>query len=280
LAAEVEAQATGDFHEFLDDVDAVVVSSPNFLHHEHALQVARAGRHLFCEKPMGLNLQQARDIAAAVNDYNVQSAVGFSTRLSSPIQTMQRYAQSGELGDVFSLCSRRVFYMPQENLPGWRKDHNLSGGLLMEINIHEIDWMMMIGGEVESVYAKTWAANPTGPRSNDHIWVTLNFAGGAHGQHEGSWLSPTAQFFRSIDGTQGGMSTDEWGNSLYLSRPGQNRETIEGDAEFDLRGNFLDAIEGTAAPVADVNYAVKVMAVSEAIFQSAASGQEVAVSTL
>ncbi len=59
---------------------------------------------------------------------------------------------------------------------GWRADPAKSGGLLFEINIHEIEWMMA-AGEVKSVYAKTRTVVPhPNPRANDHLWVTMNYA--------------------------------------------------------------------------------------------------------
>jgi predicted dehydrogenase len=280
LAQEIWRTGCRDYQTVLAEADAVVVCSPNFLHHEQAIAVARAGRHVYCEKPMGLSATQAREIANAVNEAGVKSQVGFSVRFDPSIQTMVRYAQEGELGQIVSLCSRRLCYMNPEKAPAWRRDHELSGGLLMEINIHELEWMMYIGGEVESVYARSWAANPASERSNDHIWVTLNFAQGATGIHEGSWLSSTSAYYRNVQGTQGGMSTDEWGTHLYYAHLDEDRVTITPDEAFDLRGNFLDSIEGVAEATADVNYALKVMTVAEAVLQSAASNRVVSLQEL
>ena len=280
LAGECHAKAIGDYREMLGEVDAVIVASPNFLHHEQAIEVARAGRHLYCEKPMGLSATQAREIADAVNTAGVKSQVGFSVRFDPTIQTMVRYAQEGELGQIISLCSRRLCYLDPQNAPAWRRDHKLSGGLLMEINIHELEWMMYIGGEVESVYARTWAAHPDGDRSNDHIWVTLGFAEGATGIHEGSWLSSTAAYYRNVQGTKGGMSTDEWGSHVQFARGGEDRAIVALDPAFDLRANFLDSIDGTAPSTADVNYALKLMKVAEAVLQSAQSGAVVSVASM
>lgn len=280
LAEAVDATSCADFRDLLDQVDALVISSPNFLHHEHAITCAAAGRHVYCEKPLGLSLVEARKIAAAIERAGVQSVVGFSVRFDGTIQAMQRLTQSGQLGPLIALCSRRLVYMDPHAATGWRRDHQLSGGLLMEINIHELDWMLALGGPVQSVYARTWAAEPTCDRSNDQLWVTLNFASGAVGTHEGSWLSAQPQFYRSVQGTQGGLCTNEWGSTLYLARNGEDRVTLEPDPAFDLRAHFLDCIEHAAPPVADAAWGVQVMAVAEAIFASAASGQPVSIAEL
>lgn len=280
LAAEVQAEPLADAHELLDRVDAVVISSPNFLHREHAAACADAGKHVYCEKPLGLTLADARAIDAAVTGAGVASVVGFSVRFDPVLQTMQRLVQADQLGPLVSLCSRRLVYIDPATATGWRRDQRLSGGLLMEINIHELDWMLALGGPVESVYARTWAAESDAPRANDHLWVTLTFAGGAVGTHEGGWRLAQPQFYRSIQGTRAGLCTDEWGGTLFLAHNGADRVALDLDPAFDLRGHFLDCIEQRAAPVADTRWGVQVMAVTEAIFESAASGQPVAVKDL
>ncbi len=250
----------------LDVVDTVVISSPNHLHADHAIESARAGRHVFCEKPMGLNLKESLGIHDAVRDARVASTVGFSTAFGPVCRTMTRLARSGELGPIRSLWARRLWKLPPEG-PAWRDDPSRSGGVLYEINVHELDWLMRVGGEVESVSAHIWAADDSHPRANDHHWVTLGFAGGATGTHEGSWCSNICNFYRGVDGTDAGVATDEWGSSVTLTRDNQS-ETIELDERFDLRDHFLDCIEQRAEPVADVAYALQVMCVAEAVLVS------------
>ncbi|GCE12877.1 Gfo/Idh/MocA family protein [Tengunoibacter tsumagoiensis] len=275
LAAEIQSEAVPDYRDFIDRVDAVVISSPNFLHREHAIACAKAGKHIYCEKPMGLSRSDAEEIVAAVESAGVKSTVGFSVRFEPAMQTAQRFIREGKLGQLLSLCGRRTSYFNPADIVGWRANPRLSGGYLMEISFHELDWMLAFAGEVTSVYARTWSANSDDPRSNDHLWITLNFGSGAVGFHEGGWLAATPVFYRSILGTQGGVHTDEWGSILYHAELGQNREVVKMDEGFDLRNHFLDCIEGSAEPVADVAWGLKVMAVAEAVLESAASGQVV-----
>jgi len=278
VAEEVRAEAVSDHREFLDRVDAVVISSPNFLHRDHAVECAGAGKHIFCEKPMGLNVGQAREIADAVAAAGVRSLVGFSVHFTPPIQTMERYLREGRLGTLRSLWSRRLTYSDPNRGSGWRRDHSLSGGLLYEINIHELEWMMALGGEVESVYARTWASEQsreTSPRANDHIWFMLGLAGGPVASHEGSHVSPTAEYVRGVIGTEGGMITNRWGNEVYYAARGSKEAPVEPAPAFDKRAHFLDCIEHGEEPVADVRWGLKVMTVAEAIIESAASGKVV-----
>lgn len=269
LARELSVKACADFRSFLADVDAVVVSSPNFLHREHAIAVAQAGKHLYCEKPMGLDLADARAIAAAVQRAGVASQVGFSPRCSANLQRMARRARGGEYGRLLSATSHRLMWMDHAKTAGWRADPAMSGGLLMEINIHELDWLLFAGGPVESVSATTWSAKPGHRLANDHIWVTLHFANGAVGRHEGGWLSPLPNFYRSVIGTEGAANTDEWGSRCYEYAIGKDRVDADAGADFDLRGDFLTACAGGPAGACDVTWTVGVMAVAEAVLQSA-----------
>ena len=139
--------------------------------------------------------------------------------------------------------------------------------------------MMAVGGEVESVYARIWAADPDSPRSNDQIFVMLGFDSGETGMHEGSWLSPIGCYYRSIQGTEAGVNTDEWGNKLYHARVGQGRTELTPGPKYDLRGNFLDSIEQGIPCVADVHWGLKVMTVAEAIFDSARTGLPVSLAS-
>jgi len=273
LAELCGARPVCDYADFLPDVDAVVISSPNFLHCQQAVACAQAGKHIYCEKPMGLSATEASRIADAVQVANVRSVVGFSVRFGPSVQGFLGLHEQGAFGDILSIWSRRMFYMDPAKTVGWRKDHGQSGGLLLEVNLHELDWMMALGGPVESVSARTRAIEPTSPRSNDHLWVTLHFAKGAIGTHEGSWLTAMPSYFKGIHGTLGGACTDEWGNKLFYAKVGQNREEMPATPAFDLRGHFLDCIELGVSPVADVRWGLKVMLVAEAIFRSAQSGQ-------
>jgi predicted dehydrogenase len=279
LAAECGAEALAGFAQMLDGVDAVVISSPNHLHRDHAVACAGAGRHVYCEKPMGVSAAQADEIAEAVREAGVRSTVGFSVRFSDVVQTMQRYVAEGSVGELVSLWSRRMSFLAPRWGASWRADHELSGGVLLEINVHELDWLMAIGGPVESVYARVYAERETGPRANDHNWVILNFAAGAVGTHEGSHLSPVPVYERGLVGTRGGLQTADWGNALLFVERGGKPAPAPLDQPFDLRAHFLDCVEGGVPAVADAEWGCKVMHVAEAVLRSARTGEVQQVAT-
>ena len=278
-ADEVGCKLVPDVTDFLGDVDAVVISSPNHLHVPHVQSVTGAGKHVWCEKPMGLTRDDAEAIVDAVRAAGVRSTVGFSVRFGENLQTMIRMVNEGQVGEILSIWSRRLAgstamdrVAAAKDKTHWRLDPAKSGGVLYEINVHELDWMMWLGGEVQTVYARKFACDEH-PRANDHIWITLDFAGRAVGTHEGSWIAPIGNYYRGLQGGEGTLDTQEWGNTVQYTRRGEERVELELDDAFDLRGHFLDCIEHGAEPVADVEWGRKVMIVADAVIESANSGQ-------
>ncbi|MEM6394575.1 MAG: Gfo/Idh/MocA family oxidoreductase [Planctomycetota bacterium] len=273
LADQVNARGVADYTQLLDDVDAVVISSPNFLHAEHAIACARAGKHVYIEKPIGLNLDQTEAVTHAVRQAGIASAVGFSVRLTREVQTLLRLTTEGQIGQLASIWSRRLVYLPDDMFRGWRADPDRSGGLLMEVNIHELDWMRLIGGPVESVYARTAGGTTERPRANDHVWATLNFKNSAVGTHEGGWRCANTNFYKGVCGTVGGAATNEWGQGLVYTPLGGAAEPVELDEPMDLRGRWLNAIAGGPPVPCDADWGMEIMRIAEAVLRSAETGQ-------
>jgi predicted dehydrogenase len=268
LAISSGATAVTDATELLGGVDAVVIASPNRQHRDHAVAAAAAGRHVYCEKPGGQSLADAEDIADAVHEAGVVATVGYAVRHSPQIRTMHDLYTGGRLGDLRSLGSRRLWGMTPADRPPWYRD--LPGGHLLEISVHELDWMLALGGPVASVYAR---AQDRGISGIDSLWITLQFADGAVGWHEGSWSASLPMFHRAVEGARAGVATDEWGDRLYFGELGADRRVIGPAAGFDLRRDFLTCIETGRTPVADVDWNLTVMAVADAVLTSIRTGE-------
>lgn len=276
LASEVGAEAVDDFTALLNQVDAVVVSSPNPFHRDQAVACAAAGKHVYCEKPMGINYAEAKAIAEAVRAAKVRCAIGFSVSASPVIQTLLKRLRTGDCGPLVGIMSRRMMNLGDAVQKGWRADHSKTGGLLYEINIHEIEWMMRLAGSVESAYGCFVAEGKDDPIANDHLAVTLNFASGAFGMHQGSQLSPFPSFMKSVEGRSGAFFADGWGAELrFARRDGGEAETVQLEPQIDLREDFLNGIQNGTPLFNDFEWGLKVMAVAEAIVRSAAGKRAV-----
>jgi predicted dehydrogenase len=180
-AAEAyQARGYANYEEILSqaDIDAVVVAAPNYLHKEIAIAAARAGKHVFCEKPMALNTADCDLMIRAAGDVGVKLMVGHVLRLMFPYWRIKELARDGGLGAPFCVSIRRVQrWSPQ----GWRARLDQSGGPLFEVHVHELDFMRHLCGEVAQVSAYGGKFATEGVDYYDTYLVNLRFRSGAVG---------------------------------------------------------------------------------------------------
>lgn len=275
IAAEFGGQTVIDYRDFLPNVDAVIISSPNFLHAEQAVTCAEAGKHVWIEKPMALSTADADRIASAVHRAGVVSMVGFSVRFDGVQQRMRQAIDAGAIGQVFSIWSRRMTWSDPTRRKGWRTSFAQSGGLMSEIVAHEIDWIVDVMGAPTSVFCRVASQVHDAPGANDHVWMSLGFGAEATGTIEASMMSQIADYYRGMVGDKGSLFTARWGQDLHLQTSKDKTEVLETKTSFDKHGHFLDAIEGRCASVADVACGRRVVDITEKALQSAVNGQVV-----
>jgi predicted dehydrogenase len=178
-------------HKALDDVDldAVVISTPTFTHAELACAAARAGKHVFCEKPMALSVAECDAMIAQAEASGVTLQVGFMRRFQPEFVEAYRRVEAGEIGTPMVVKSlTRGPGLP----PRWAWSLTSSNGMLAEVNSHDFDCVRWLtGSEIERVYAE--AANLKGaergvdePDFYDNAVVSLRFASGAIGAIDGT----------------------------------------------------------------------------------------------
>jgi predicted dehydrogenase len=158
-ARELDCQAwTTDYRELLarEDVDAVDICVPNHLHEEIILAAAAAGKHIFCEKPLSMNLAQGRRIVAAVEQAGVKNQLNFNFRFFPAISRARQLVDEGFLGRVFSFraCFYRSSYINPDKPLSWRLSKSISGGgALFDLGSHVLDLIYFLLGEFGSVQA-------------------------------------------------------------------------------------------------------------------------------
>ncbi|MCB1235291.1 MAG: Gfo/Idh/MocA family oxidoreductase [Verrucomicrobiae bacterium] len=133
-----------DWRELLqiENLDAVVIALTNDQHHEAALAAFDAGLHVLCEKPLGLTVKQCDEIIAASESAGKLLQIGHEMRFQRLYQEMKAMIDGGAIGDP-QLMWCREFRGPMR--PGWRSSESLTGGTILEKNVHHIDlfnWMM------------------------------------------------------------------------------------------------------------------------------------------
>jgi predicted dehydrogenase len=161
-------------------VDALYIATPARLHHEQAIRSAEAGKHILCEKPLGLTVHEAEQITEAARRAGVRLGTAFMMRFQCQHRAAKALIEEGKLGKpVYARAQLSCWYPPIEG--AWRQDplHG-GGGSLMDMGGHCIDLLEMFFGPVRSVFCVVGSLmHPY--RSEDSAVATLVFANGAFG---------------------------------------------------------------------------------------------------
>ncbi len=181
VSAQLGATALATYDELLSDpsLDGVVIASSTNAHAELALSAAQAGKHVFCEKPVSLERNVTVEVVEALEGAGVKLQVGFHRRFDPAFSAAAERVEAGELGDVYLFrAAQRDMAPPRpEFLAG-------SGGIFIDMGIHDFDAARCLVGEVDSVSAQGAALSDPGFAEIgdfDTAIVVLTFASGALG---------------------------------------------------------------------------------------------------
>lgn len=162
------------------EVDGVIIASPNNLHARQKIDAARRGKHVFCEKPMALNLRDCKAMVEAADAAGVKLMVGQVLRLIPIFWKSRQIVASGELGKPFAMSVTRLGG-PDSLSKGWRATKKQAGGVLYEVHVHELDFMRHIMGEAESVYANMGHFTEAAVEYEDVAFVQIKYINGGIG---------------------------------------------------------------------------------------------------
>jgi predicted dehydrogenase len=187
-----------------EDIDAVVVATPNRFHAEAVIAAAAAGKHVLCEKPLAMSVQEARAMVDACRRAGVVLQVGFNQRFWPQVQIAKALIDAGVIGEVLQVQS--VYAEKAGAYPAatrYRYDLAQSGGAtIIDLTIHRIDLVRYLVGDVTGVFADL--ANSALPeRVDDNVWLLTRFANGARGCLSGNRFSPDIGDGTDIRGSKG-----------------------------------------------------------------------------
>ncbi|NGM64374.1 Gfo/Idh/MocA family protein [Sphingobacterium sp. SGR-19] len=133
------------------DIDAVYVITPNALHHDQVIRAAKAGKHVICEKPMGLNAKEGEEMVRACKEAKVKLLVGYRLHFEPKTLEVVRMRQNGDFGKILFFQGQCGFRIGDPNQ--WRLDRALAGGgSLMDIGIYAVNGARYMVGE-EPIWA-------------------------------------------------------------------------------------------------------------------------------
>lgn len=303
-----------DYRELLarDDIDAIVNSTPNYLHHEVVLAAAARRKHILCEKPLSLDLQHAREMLQAAESAGIVHMTAFTFRYAPALRYMHHLVSSGELGAIRTV--RAAYLMALSgHLLGWRSTKAQAGsGVLADIGSHLIHMTELVAGPIAALSGSSSRFRDD-PASDVEDWMAFlaDFSGGARGTFEvarvcaGRGAAITEDTFIELYGTAGSAvfsAQDPWGLQVslgeaardparplghidvpqqFLKLPGSPRDPYAHDPRwgyrFDQAWQFVESIRLGHSRAPSFADGVRCQAVLDAALASAASRQWVSV---
>ncbi len=191
------------------DVDAIVICSSTDTHCRFIIEAARAGKQIFCEKPIAFDLAEIDEALAAVDEAGVQLQIGFNRRFDANHARVKQAIERGEIGEAhtMTIISRDPAPPPIDYI-------KVSGGLMMDMMIHDFDLSRFLLGEVEEIYALgDVKVDPAIGEAGDidTAKVMLRFESGAFGSIENSRQAVYGYDQRvEVFGSKGAATTGNW----------------------------------------------------------------------
>ncbi len=300
-----------DYNELFasGEIEAVSVCLPNSLHGPVSMAALQAGLHVLCEKPLAENLESGRKIAEAAAQTSAKFMICFNRRYRLDVQWMKQVLGQGLLGRVYQI---KAGWVRETGIPGWGgwflNKSIAGGGPLIDLGVHMLDavmWLLdypeplTVSGSIQANFgphsAKTWQpSKPPLPYTvEDSALAFIRLAGDVSLTLETSWASHARpdmdDFFITLLGTEGSVELyvanyatentltfyTELGGKPVATRP--SVKLSRSDHEYAI-AEFVKCIREDRTPTATAEQGLTIMEIIEAIYQSAATGREVAMS--
>ena len=302
IVAETTAEATAlakqynlkiypDLASMLPDVDVVDICTPTHLHHEMTLQAAAAGKDIICEKPLARTTVQAREMIDACRAAGVKLLVAHVVRFFTEYAMAKASVVRGEVGKPGVIRLNRGSFRPKKPAGNWFLDESKSGGILMDLMIHDFDYARWIAGDVESVFAKkVTTTNPNAPV--DYGLAILKHRSGALTHIVGSWAYPPPTFRTRVEiAGDGGLiefdSADTAPITNLVAKASSDSPDVglpsspvaESPYTTQIK-EFYSVLLGEKQPRIEAEDGMAAVQIAEAAIRSAATGKAVVLESL
>ncbi len=306
----------GDYRELLaaDDIDAVTVAVPNFLHSEVAIAALEAGKHVLVEKPLAQSSAEGERMVETANRLGLQLGIIFNRRGRHDVQIVHNEMERGAFGRIYHA---KAWWMRRSGIPGmgtwFTRKAESGGGPLIDLGVHVLDIALWIMGNPTAVSVSAAAYNELGTRGKgewfntrlrtgktdapygveDFATALIRFADGATLQLDTSWAGYTRhsdEFGASFMGDNGGAEIDvrdyaETGTlRLFGDVDGMPSVTtpmlIERHGHGYIISNFVDAILDGRPVSPSGSEGLDRVRLIESIYRSAELGREVQIGGL
>lgn len=270
-----------DWHQIIvdPDVDAIDICVPTNLHHDIAVAALKAGKHVLCEKPMALNVADCEDMIAAAKP-PLKLMVAQCIRFWPEYVWFKKAFDSGEYGKLKALHLRRQASAPTYTLNNWAARPDVSGGAILDLHVHDVDYALYLLGKPQAVFA-TGYQSATG--SVDRVHASWLYPSKVSVQVESYWDAHPGFAFNMGFTAVFEKATVHWdcatGQPLKVFVNGQDPQTPEmptDDGYYGEIDHFVTCIEKNVAPsVTTPQQSRDAVAVALAEQQSIVTGQVV-----
>lgn len=286
VAASVGASVAPTYEALLSDpsIELIDICLPTFLHRQFVEAAAKAGKHILCEKPIALTLEDARAMIEICQKAGVHFYVAHVLRFFPEYAQGYNLVRAGKVGEPGVIRTTRGGIFPTA-WDDWYAKPELSGGLTVDMIIHDFDWLRWTFGEVERVYAKTLQGRTA--QRLDYALVTLRFASGAIAHVEGTWAHSGFRYGFEVAGNGGliEFDSDKIKPVVVSQRAAQAGVTGVAVPESPLRESpytaeirhFARCIKHGEAPLVTAYDAYKALEISLAALESARTGRPVTI---
>src|SRR5215470_17424148 len=268
-------------------VDVVYISTTHELHAQQALAAARAGKHVLCEKPLALSLDDAREMVATCQAAGIVMGTNHHLRNAATHRTLRRLIAEGAIGTPLAARVFHAVYLPPR-LQGWRLSKPESGaGVILDITVHDADTLrFVLDDEVAEVTALAAQQGLGTSGVEDAVMGVMRFHGGVLAQFHDAFTIKHALTGLEVHGTDGSligehvMTQEPENGRVFLQRDGNVEEIHLGEREnLYVRAvrNFNQAVHGAGQPSATGVDGIRSLAIGLAVQDAARSGQRVEV---
>ncbi len=281
-------KAYDNLKALLDDpqIDVVYISTTNDLHRDQALAAAAAGKHILCEKPLALSVDDARQMLKAAQAANVVLGTNHHLRNAVTHRTLRKLVKEGAIGKPLAARVFHAVYLPPR-LQGWRLSRpEAGGGVILDITVHDTDTLrFVLDSEVEDVIARSATQGLANSGMEDAVMGVMYFRDGVLAQFHDAFTVKHAPTGLEIHGTEGSlfavnvMTQDPVGR-VVLRRDSEETE-IKLDPPEDLYvhsiRHFNQAVMTGTQPFATGTDGLRSLAVAVAALESSKSGRRTVV---
>lgn len=258
-----EAHTFLDYKELLqrDDIDAVVITTPDYCHEEHAVAALEAGKHVYCEKPMAITVEGCDRILRAWKRSGKQLMIGFNMRYMNMYRTMKDIVASGVIGDIKAVWVRHFVGLGSDYYyHSWHANSKNSHSLLLQKGSHDIDVIHWItgkytrrvaafggldyfgGNEPDNLHCPECAQKEVCPEARmapltqcafrkeidveDNQMLIMELEGGVKASYLQCHFTPDYQRNYTFIGAKGRMENNELENKVYVKMRGSGEDTV------------------------------------------------------